>query len=69
MANPKAGSPFELVPQTTPKVRVEAGRVVVTLELMSLRDWADIHDIEVTLSGQYAAILGHELILNAQKLG
>jgi hypothetical protein len=69
MPSPKVEPSFELRPLTTPRVRAEAGRVVVRLELASLRDPSDIRDIEIALSDQYAAILGHELILSAQKLG
>jgi hypothetical protein len=69
MINPKVESPFELRPRTTPRVRAEAGHVVVTLELKSLRDPLDIRDLEIVLEGRYAATSGFELIENAKKLG
>lgn len=69
MVNPKEEPPFELRPRTLPRVRVEAGHVVVRLELKSLRDPSDVRDLEIILEGQYAATLGFELIENAKKLG
>jgi hypothetical protein len=68
MPNPKDEQPFELAPQTTPRVRAEWGRVIVALELKSLSDPLDVRDIEIALSGQYAATLGAELISSAQKV-
>jgi hypothetical protein len=67
--NPKAEPPFELRPLTLPRVRAEAGHVVVRLELRSLRDVLDVRDMELVLEGKYAAALGFELIENAKKLG
>jgi hypothetical protein len=69
MSNPKAKSLFELVPQTTPRVRAEAGHVVARFQLKNLRDPADVLDLEIILAGQYAAMLGFHLIENAKKLG
>jgi hypothetical protein len=68
MTNPKEKPPFELMPQTTPRVRAEWGRVVVALELKSLQDPLDVRDMEIALSGQYAAALAVELIYSAQKV-
>jgi hypothetical protein len=69
MANPKVEPPVELRQPTTPRVRAEAGHVVVTLELRSLHDPADKRDLELVLEGQTAATLGFELISASQKLG
>ena len=68
MTNPKVPQRVELAPQTTPRVRVEAGHVMVTLELKSLRDPLDVLYTELVLEGGYAATLGAELISSAQKL-
>jgi hypothetical protein len=59
----------ELKRQTLPRVRAEAGSVVVRLELASLRDPSDVLDIEVVLAADIAATLGFELLENAKKLG
>jgi hypothetical protein len=68
-ANPKVEPLFGLQPQTVPRVRAEAGHVIVRLELVSLRDPLDVRDMEIALSDQYASKLGFELIENAKKLG
>jgi hypothetical protein len=68
MANPKVAQLVELVPQTIPRVRAEWGRVIVRLELKSLVDPLEMKDIEIALSGQYAAALAVELIASAQKV-
>jgi hypothetical protein len=65
MANPKAHSQYQLHPQTLPRVRAEAGRVVVRLELVSLSDHNDRPDVEV-LEGGTASILGQEIQRAAQ---
>ena len=49
MANLKAESPFGLQPRTTPRVRAEAGHVIVRLELVSLSNSLDEFDIELLL--------------------
>jgi hypothetical protein len=69
MPNPTAGSPYGLQRQIHPRVRAEAGHVIVRLELASLRDPSDVLDIEIALSGQYSAMLGFELVELAKKLG
>jgi hypothetical protein len=60
---------YGLQPQTTPRARAEGGHVIVRLELVSLYDPRNVQDIEIVLSGQYAATLGLELAENAKKLG
>ena len=55
--------------QTLPRVRAEAGAVVVRLELASLRDPLDVIDIEIALPPEIAEQLGWELIENTKKLG
>jgi len=54
--------------QTLPRVRAEAGHVVARLELASLRDPADVLDIEVVFAADIAATLGFELIESARKV-
>jgi hypothetical protein len=68
MINPIGEVPYGLKQGTTPRVRAEAGHVIVRLELASLRDRADVLDLEIVLEGQYAATLGFELIESAKKL-
>ena len=69
MTNPKEGPPYELRSRTFPTVRAEAGHVIVRLELVSLRDPLDVQDVQIHLTGEYAATLGFCLIENAKKLG
>jgi len=59
----------ELKRRTLPRVRAEAGHVIVRLELASLRDPLDVLDIEVAFAADIAATLGFELIEHAKKLG
>jgi hypothetical protein len=68
MNPPSEKPPYGLKPQTTPRVRAEAGHVIVRLELVSLRDRTDVLDIEVLYAPEIAATLGFELIAGAQKL-
>jgi len=68
MTNPKAGSPFGLWQQTLPRVRAEAGHVIVRLELVSLRDRTDVFDIEIVLEPGVSAPLGFELIEATKKI-
>lgn len=65
---PQVRGPFELKQRTHPRVRAEAGHVVVRLELTSLRDPTDVLDIEVLYAADIAATLGMELLDAANKL-
>jgi hypothetical protein len=69
MADPTGQVPYELKPQTTPRVRAEAGHIVVRLELVSMRDPFDVLDLEIALAGEYGAQLGFSLLEAAKKLG
>jgi len=69
MNKPSVEPRYELIPESTPRVRAEAGHVVVRLELASMRDPSDVRDMEIVLSTLYAAMLGFELMVNAKKLG
>jgi hypothetical protein len=64
----EAKAPFELKKQTLPRVRAEAGHVVVRLEVVSMRDPLDKMDFELVLAKDYAEQLGFELLSAAQKL-
>ncbi len=63
-----AKAPFELQKQTPPRVRAEAGHVIVRLEVVSMRDPLDKMDFELALAKEYAEQLGFELLSAAQKL-
>jgi hypothetical protein len=60
---------FQLKLEAAPRVRAEAGHVIVTLELVSVQDPSDIQELELILEGQYAATLGVKLLENVNKLG
>lgn len=64
----RAGSPYALKQSTHPRVRAEAGHVVVRLELSSVRDPSDRLDIEVVFPPEMAATLGFELLEASKKL-
>lgn len=64
----RAGSPYGLKQSTHPRVRAEAGHVVVRLELSSVRDPSDRLDIEVVFPPEMAATLGFELLEASKKL-
>lgn len=49
-----AATPFELAPCTFPRVRAEAGHVIVRLELVSMRDALDRFEVEVVLHKECA---------------
>jgi hypothetical protein len=68
MANPEAGSPFGLQKQTLPRVRAEAGHVIVRLELVSLRDLLEVFDFELVLPPEIAGPLGLDLLDATKKL-
>lgn len=68
MTNPKDHSPYELKPQTLPRVRVEWGYVFVRLELTSTSEPFDVLDIELKLPRHIASTLGEELVQAARKL-
>jgi hypothetical protein len=68
MAAPAESSPYELKRNTTPRVRAEAGHVVVRLELVALRDPLDTLDLEIVLTGGYAQQLGFSLFEAAKNL-
>lgn len=68
VSQPSAESPYELKPQTLPRMRAEAGHVVVRLELSSLRYPSEKLDIEVLLAADIAATLGFELLEKAKNL-
>ena len=68
MTVPAGQSQFDLKPHTTPRVRAEAGHVVVRLELVSLRDPLAVLDLEVVLAKDYAEQLGFSLFEAAKKL-
>jgi hypothetical protein len=68
MVDPTGQAPFGLKPQTTPRVRAEAGQIVVRIELVSLRDRLDVLDLEIVLSSDYGAQLGLSLLDAAKKL-
>ena len=68
MVNPTEPKQVELKPQTAPRVRAEAGRVVVRFELASIADVGYIQDIELVLTPKNAAELGVELTTAAQTL-
>jgi hypothetical protein len=62
-------SPFGPRPQTRPKVRAEAGHVVVMLELISLRDPTDVREIELVLPPEIAGPFGLDLVDATQRIG
>jgi hypothetical protein len=68
MDNPKGETQVGLAPQTLPRVRAEAGHVVVRLELASLRDPLDVFDLELVLRPGIAGPLGLDLLDAAKKL-
>ena len=68
MSNPKDNLQYQIPPQTTPRVRAEAGRVIVRLELVSLVDRNERVDFELVLEANIASILGRELQRSAQKI-
>ena len=67
MVNPANAQRVELKQQTAPRVRAEAGRVLVTLELASVADVGYPQDIELVLTPKNAAVLGAELAIAIQK--
>ena len=67
MVNPANAQRVELKQQTVPRVRAEAGRVLVTLELASVADVGCPQDIELVLTPKNAAVLGAELAIAMQK--
>ena len=67
MVNPANAQRVELKQQTVPRVRAEAGRVLVTLELASVADVGCPQDIELVLTPKNAAELGAELTIAIQK--
>ena len=67
MVNPANAQRVELKQQTVPRVRTEAGRVLVTLELASVADAGYAQDIELVLTPKNAAVLGAELAIAMQK--
>ena len=69
MTNPKDNSQYQIDPRTTPRVRAEARRVIVRLELISLVDHNDRRDVELVLEADIALTLGKELELAAKKIG
>jgi hypothetical protein len=69
MSDPIETAPFGLKTKTVPRVRAEAGHVIVRLEIVSLRDSADMRDFELVLVREYAAMLGFELVDAARKIG
>jgi hypothetical protein len=68
MVNPTEPKQIELKPQTTPRVRAEADRIVVRFELASVANVGSIQHIELVLTPRNAAELGVELTTAAQKL-
>lgn len=69
MPDPKASSPFGLKPGLPPKVHVEAGHVVVSFELVSLRDPSEQQVLDIALPANLAASVGWALVDHATKLG
>ena len=67
MVNPANAHRVELKQQTVPKVRTEAGRVLIRLELASVADVGYAQDIELVLTPKSAAVLGAELAIAIQK--
>ena len=67
MVNPTNAQRVELKQQTVPKVRTEAGRVLIRLELASVADVGCPQDIELVLTPKNAAVLGAELAIAIQK--
>jgi hypothetical protein len=65
---PEERGTFELKQRTVPRVRAEAGHVVVRLELVSMRDPLDKIDFELALAPGYAEALGFELLSASKKL-
>ncbi len=68
MVNPTGQTQVGLKPQTIPRVRAEAGRVYVRLELVGLQAPSPIWDMELVLEGLYASVLASELAAAARKL-
>jgi hypothetical protein len=64
----KAGSPVERRLQKDPRVRAEAGHVVVRLELVALRDSSQVQDIELVLQKKCATQLATEMLDVAVKI-
>jgi hypothetical protein len=67
MDGPKDGSRYELQKQTIPRVRAEAGHVILRLELVSLRDPLDKPYIDIALPPDYAGTLAFELLEATKK--
>jgi hypothetical protein len=61
-SNSTSASRYGLTPRTTPRVRAEAGHVIVRLESASLRDRTDVLDIELVLPPEIAGPLGLDLL-------
>jgi hypothetical protein len=68
MVNRTNARQVEPKPQTVPSVRIEAGRVLVRLELASVANVGYIQDIELVLTPKNAAELGAELTIAIQRL-
>lgn len=68
MSGPSEEATFGLRKSTRPEVRVEAGHVIVRLELASLRDPADEMVLSFAIERAFAEHLAFELLENAKKL-
>ena len=69
MASPRVELPFELRSRIAPKVSVEAGHIVVTLEVKGVRNPDDLRDLMVALERKSAEQLAFDLLSAARKLG
>lgn len=68
MTDSLAGGPYALWPQKEIEVRIEAGHVVVTLGLVSLRDGKVLPEVRIALPEPPAGKLGFDLVQAATKL-
>ncbi len=62
MVGQKAQSRTELRLKKEPRVRAEAGHVVVRLELIAIRDSSQVQDIELVLEGKCAIQFATEML-------
>lgn len=66
MIRPKDGSTYQRATTRLPRVRAEAGRVVVTLDIISVADPLDRPSVELLLEADIAQTLAAELVRAAR---
>jgi hypothetical protein len=62
MVSQKAESPIELRLQKDPRVRAEAGHIILRLELIAIRDSSQVQDIELVLERKCATQLATTML-------